>query len=362
MTQKKLLPQQQQYQPVVLFYTPMNNHNIPNNNYTQMNYLPTPSNSNNIYNNINNNSRQYSMPYQQQPQQQNFYNTPHQSFSQPQTFPITYTYTSPPIQQTRPNILPSFQNLLQNVDKGSIPTSQYTFTNNYTYKLPKFIESPPLQQAETNNDIDVPMMLSPEKNVKPKRKRPKRTPKGKIAKPKVECPVTIPIRTRRKRRTRKPQPPVVKSEYPLSLHNILNVNNSNLLDEVKRCYQCDESETPEWRLGPYGTRSLCNACGLYYRRLIQRFNVKHANLIMRFNKFNNPQYVKTLRSRDVDDDDDNKDGKQKDNVTINQNKPKNIPIPSTFRQVPNKIDIPQSIIHQLDNDPNLDSNYNTIFK
>ncbi|KAG1054543.1 hypothetical protein G6F46_002166 [Rhizopus delemar] len=29
-----------------------------------------------------------------------------------------------------------------------------------------------------------------------------------------------------------------------------------------RCQSCQSTETPEWRKGPFGPRTLCNACGL----------------------------------------------------------------------------------------------------
>lgn len=29
-----------------------------------------------------------------------------------------------------------------------------------------------------------------------------------------------------------------------------------------RCHSCNTTETPEWRRGPDGARTLCNACGL----------------------------------------------------------------------------------------------------
>lgn len=38
-----------------------------------------------------------------------------------------------------------------------------------------------------------------------------------------------------------------------------------------RCHSCNISETPEWRRGPDGARTLCNACGL--RKLSQSFFV-----------------------------------------------------------------------------------------
>ncbi|KAF9090860.1 hypothetical protein BGX27_002137 [Mortierella sp. AM989] len=37
-----------------------------------------------------------------------------------------------------------------------------------------------------------------------------------------------------------------------------------------RCLSCDSSDTPEWRRGPDGARTLCNACGLHYAKLMKR--------------------------------------------------------------------------------------------
>jgi hypothetical protein len=34
-----------------------------------------------------------------------------------------------------------------------------------------------------------------------------------------------------------------------------------------RCHSCNRAETPEWRRGPDGARTLCNACGLQYAKL-----------------------------------------------------------------------------------------------
>ncbi|CAG8726768.1 uncharacterized protein OCT59_014656 [Rhizophagus irregularis] len=35
----------------------------------------------------------------------------------------------------------------------------------------------------------------------------------------------------------------------------------------KRCHSCNVSETPEWRRGPDGARTLCNACGLHFAKM-----------------------------------------------------------------------------------------------
>jgi hypothetical protein len=34
-----------------------------------------------------------------------------------------------------------------------------------------------------------------------------------------------------------------------------------------RCHSCKRIDTPEWRRGPEGARTLCNACGLHYAKL-----------------------------------------------------------------------------------------------
>ncbi|KAI7886133.1 hypothetical protein K492DRAFT_178289 [Lichtheimia hyalospora FSU 10163] len=38
----------------------------------------------------------------------------------------------------------------------------------------------------------------------------------------------------------------------------------------QRCHSCHTTETPEWRRGPDGARTLCNACGLHYSKLLKK--------------------------------------------------------------------------------------------
>lgn len=40
--------------------------------------------------------------------------------------------------------------------------------------------------------------------------------------------------------------------------------------QTKQCESCGTSQSPEWRKGPDGTKSMCNACGLRYARSIAR--------------------------------------------------------------------------------------------
>ncbi|KAI8643191.1 hypothetical protein BD408DRAFT_415411 [Parasitella parasitica] len=37
-----------------------------------------------------------------------------------------------------------------------------------------------------------------------------------------------------------------------------------------RCHSCNTMDTPEWRRGPDGARTLCNACGLHYSKLLRK--------------------------------------------------------------------------------------------
>ncbi|GEQ71949.1 hypothetical protein JCM33374_g5635 [Metschnikowia sp. JCM 33374] len=36
------------------------------------------------------------------------------------------------------------------------------------------------------------------------------------------------------------------------------------------CHRCGTTDTPEWRRGPKGLRTLCNACGLFHAKLVKR--------------------------------------------------------------------------------------------
>lgn len=43
------------------------------------------------------------------------------------------------------------------------------------------------------------------------------------------------------------------------------------------CHACGNSDTPEWRRGPDGARTLCNACGLHFSKLVRRRTLEYAN-------------------------------------------------------------------------------------
>ncbi|KAK1267279.1 GATA transcription factor 1 [Acorus gramineus] len=43
--------------------------------------------------------------------------------------------------------------------------------------------------------------------------------------------------------------------------------------ERRRCWHCEAEETPQWRAGPYGPKTLCNACGVRFKsgRLVPEY-------------------------------------------------------------------------------------------
>ncbi|XVF72698.1 hypothetical protein PTKIN_Ptkin12aG0141100 [Pterospermum kingtungense] len=49
------------------------------------------------------------------------------------------------------------------------------------------------------------------------------------------------------------------------MHNSIS-QQSGFKEINKRCVDCNTTRTPLWRGGPAGPRSLCNACGIRYRK------------------------------------------------------------------------------------------------
>ncbi|CAJ2502380.1 Uu.00g097740.m01.CDS01 [Anthostomella pinea] len=45
-----------------------------------------------------------------------------------------------------------------------------------------------------------------------------------------------------------------------------------------RCHSCNRIDTPEWRRGPDGARTLCNACGLHYAKLERKRQMEQRNI------------------------------------------------------------------------------------
>ncbi|EGW33285.1 uncharacterized protein SPAPADRAFT_66267 [Spathaspora passalidarum NRRL Y-27907] len=66
-------------------------------------------------------------------------------------------------------------------------------------------------------------------------------------------------------------------------HDQVNIGGLNPELSIKpeiTCQHCCSQETPEWRRGPEGSRTLCNACGLFYSKLIKKYGLQEADKVM----------------------------------------------------------------------------------
>ena len=91
---------------------------------------------------------------------------------------------------------------------------------------------------------------------------------------------------------------------PGNLHPIPTIQASNVKSsptsssprrvqsqKILSCTHCGSNLTPEWRRGPDGDKSLCNACGLFYSKLIRKYHSPNiAGSIMNERKQNNVPY------------------------------------------------------------------------
>ncbi|CDO55477.1 hypothetical protein, no similarity [Geotrichum candidum] len=59
------------------------------------------------------------------------------------------------------------------------------------------------------------------------------------------------------------------------------------------CRHCGTSETPEWRRGPDGARTLCNACGLYHAKMVKRNGPLAAAEILKRKQMEQQQHPRT---------------------------------------------------------------------
>ncbi len=61
----------------------------------------------------------------------------------------------------------------------------------------------------------------------------------------------------------------------------------NVKAQPLRCHRCGVTSTPEWRRGPNGARTLCNACGLFHAKLVKKKGKEAAKAIIIGQQFSN---------------------------------------------------------------------------
>ncbi|XP_054820489.1 GATA transcription factor 4-like [Prosopis cineraria] len=66
--------------------------------------------------------------------------------------------------------------------------------------------------------------------------------------------------------------------------------------DSKRCSHCETEETPQWRYGPEGPKTLCNACGMRFKsgRLPPEY---HPAASPTFNSCKHPNYHRKIMER-----------------------------------------------------------------
>lgn len=85
---------------------------------------------------------------------------------------------------------------------------------------------------------------------------------------------------------------VKKESYEVGIIQVKNSENVNDDDEehipnARRCTHCLSQRTPQWRAGPLGPKTLCNACGVRY---------KSGRLLPEYRPAKSPTFVSYLHS------------------------------------------------------------------
>lgn len=60
-------------------------------------------------------------------------------------------------------------------------------------------------------------------------------------------------------------PPLVKKTKKIKLSFRRDQNDAFSPQGVRKCLHCEVTKTPQWRAGPLGPKTLCNACGVRYK-------------------------------------------------------------------------------------------------
>ncbi|XP_050373089.1 GATA transcription factor 1 [Argentina anserina] len=57
----------------------------------------------------------------------------------------------------------------------------------------------------------------------------------------------------------------IESSKPSSRSGGSGSGSASKLDMGRKCMHCGTDQTPQWRMGPHGPKTLCNACGVRYK-------------------------------------------------------------------------------------------------
>ncbi|KAM0065293.1 putative transcription factor C2C2-GATA family [Helianthus debilis subsp. tardiflorus] len=140
---------------------------------------------------------------------------------------------------------PKFQ-LKETLISGVKP-QQPTFSQDKSlYGVPKSFEAPSpdsVLERRTLSSACKTILFGTETTI-PVRTRTKRSWSGLITNPWSKSLLLIPLQNKKKKR-----------------RNFLQHD----VNKTKKCTHCEITNTPQWREGPMGLKTLCNACGVRYR-------------------------------------------------------------------------------------------------
>ncbi|KAJ9559017.1 hypothetical protein OSB04_013631 [Centaurea solstitialis] len=114
------------------------------------------------------------------------------------------------------------------------------------YPIPRSFEAPSpdsVLERRTSGSASKTVSFGTEIAI-PVRGRTKRPRSGSTANPWSRSALLIPLQKDQKKRRNLHQQPA---------------------NEIKKCSHCEITKTPQWREGPMGPKTLCNACGVRYR-------------------------------------------------------------------------------------------------
>lgn len=112
---------------------------------------------------------------------------------------------------------------------------------------------------------------------------------------KVPINFRVGARSKRRRRTSTAGPgesPRQHCPWPSRVNIMKNKRESTVVKSSganigRRCLHCQADKTPQWRAGPKGPKTLCNACGVRY---------KSGRLLPEYRPANSPTFSSTLHS------------------------------------------------------------------
>lgn len=96
------------------------------------------------------------------------------------------------------------------------------------------------------------------------------------SRPIIKIPKQVPVEQKKKKK--------IKLTFPVAP---VEINQNQSSQAVRKCMHCEITKTPQWRAGPMGPKTLCNACGVRY---------KSGRLFPEYRPAASPTFVPSLHS------------------------------------------------------------------